>query len=98
MGVGVAGVYDTVAKVLNNGDGPEMYAPLPPPPGGVKILLTIAVVGEYSRRTKRAPRREDMVLMHIDVHRAFFNMKFGKRTPLWSFPGRHERRREQAVR
>lgn len=73
-----------VAKELNNGDDPEMYASssarrrsAPTPPlEGVKILLTMAAGGEHARRasgSRKPQRSEDSVLMHVDVHRAYLN-------------------------
>lgn len=60
-------------------DDADMYAP-PPPLEGAKILLTIAAAGQYARRTKRVSRSDDMVVMHIDVHRAYFHTKVDKDT------------------
>lgn len=78
-----------VAEKFNNGDDPDMHDPTRPLEG-VKILLTMAAAGEGGRRARgreRARRNDNTVLMHIDVHRAYFNTHVHKDVVVES-PGR----------
>lgn len=60
-----------IAQEFNNGDDPDMYAPMPPLEG-VKLLLTFVAMGVNWRQ--RSQKSEE-VLMRTDIHRVYFNTK-----------------------